>query len=248
MHARGLRDGSPDDPHHGPPEGRPSLDDGPPDWLSARLAVVPLLARSHPLAALTRPVTVDLEPGLRVGFGVDLGPMFLHVTEPMLTAWQVDAAQLTRRAIGNLRRLAGALPDGSTQTGRVGVTPLAVLQAPGGWASSLLLAPDLLPRWFGSVDGVFLAPARNMLVGLPGGTDGRLARWLRDEIAARLPDALEVPVLRWSAGRITVVDPHRPRGERGRVAGRPPRPGSSWRARAQGARTTWYRPPDRSVT
>lgn len=193
-------------------------------------------------------VTVRLDPGLEVGFGVDLGPMFLHVTDDVLAGWGVGAGELTRRAIANLRRLADGLPAGAAVDTRVGVTRLLVLQAPGGWASSLLLAPDLFPRWFGDGDHACIAPTRNILATLPPGTDERLARWLRDEIGARLPDALDVPVMRWSQGRLSAVPAHTPAiAERGRTPWRARR-SPAWRAGAQGARTTWYSAPRRSTT
>jgi hypothetical protein len=233
---------------HGRPSDRSPLDDGPPSWPAARDAVVPLLARSRRPTPLVRLVTVVLEPGLSVGFGVDLGPMFMHVTEELLGGWQTDVGELTRRAVGNLRRLAGRLAPGAAVSARVGVTRLTVLQAPGGWASSLLLAPDLLPRWFGEGDHLVIAPSRNILAALPPVTDERLARWLRDEMAARLPDGLDVPVLRWSGGRLAPVEADPPASAQPATLARRPTRGPAWRARAQGARTTWYTPPDRSVT
>ena len=233
---------------YGRSSARSPLDDGPPSWPAARAAVVPLLARGRQPRPLVRLVTVVLEPGLSVGFGVDLGPMFLHVTEELLAGWRTDVGELTRRAVGNLRRRADRLAAGAALSARVGVTRLAVLQAPGGWASSLLLAPDLLPRWFGTGDHVLIAPSRNILAALAPGTDERLARWLRDEMATRLPDALEVPVLRWSGGRLARVEAPPAAPVRPATHARRPKRGPAWRARAQGARTTWYTPPDRSVT
>jgi hypothetical protein len=205
---------------------------GPPDWD----------------AALARAFTVTLDPGLRVGFGVDLGPMFLHVTDDLLARWEVDAGDLTRRAIGNLRERSAGLRANAATSGRVGMTRLAALQSPEGWASSLLLAPDLLPRWFGPAPRVYVAPSRNMLVALPASTDARLARWLRDGIAARLPDALDVPPLRYLDGELVLFGL--------RDAPAPVKPRVAWRAPdvarrrgRQGAPTTWYTPPpDRSVT
>lgn len=223
-------------------------DPGLPSWDAARDSVLPLLARRMPPATLTRTVAVTLDPGLRVGFGVDLGPMFLHVTNEIAAGWQVDVGELTRRAIANLRRRSERLRSHATTSGRVGMTRLAALQSPEGWASSLLLAPDLLGRWFGSGPRVLIAPSRNMLVALPPTTDARLARWLRDGIAMHLPDALDVPPLRWDEGRLALFVS---RGSAPRAIPRVVWRGMSeprWRA-GQGPATTWYRPPpDRSVT
>lgn len=230
----------------GPTSASPFLD-GPPCWAEAREAVLPLLDRGRPALPQVRPVSAVLEPGLHVGFGVDLGPMFLHVTEPMLDGWTISLGELTRRAIANLRRHAEELPANARVQARVGVTPLTALQAPGGWASSLLLAPDLLSRWFGHGRRLFLAPSRNLLIAVPGVTDLRVAIWLRDEIAAQLPDALDVPPLLASDDRLRLVDVPAPSLGRRRASRSGPVP--RWRARPQGAATTWYTPPpDRSVT
>lgn len=221
--------------------------DGPPGWVDARAAVLPLLERGRPPIPQARPVSALLDPGLQVGFGVDLGPMFLHVTETMLEGWSVSIGELTRRAIGNLRDRALEIPEGAGVAARVGVTRLVALQAPGGWASSLLLAPDLLSRWFGHGRRLFLAPTRNLLVSVPGSTDVRVALWLRDEIAAQLPDALDVPLVRFIGDRVQLVDVPAP--SLGRVKASRAGPVPRWRARPQGAATTWYRPPpERSVT
>jgi hypothetical protein len=223
---------------------------GPPDWATASPALVPLLARRSAPSALARAITVSLDPGLRVGFGVDVGPMFLHVTEDLLAGWEVDAGELTRRAIANLRDRSRSLrPDAATDA-RVGMTRIAALQSAEGWASSLLLAPDLLPRWFGADPRVYIAPSRNMLVALPPMADARLARWLRDSIAARLPDGLDVPPLRWIDGTLGLLELHDGPARRQQSARRFVwrAPSAAGRRRGQGAPTTWYTPPDRSVT
>jgi hypothetical protein len=224
---------------------------GPPDWAAASPALVPLLARRSAPTALARATTVTLDPGLRVGFGVDVGPMFLHVTDDLLARWEIDLGELTRRAIANLRERSRSLRQGAATDARVGMTRIAALQSPEGWASSLLLAPDLLPRWFGANPRVFIAPSRNMLVALPPTADARLARWLHDSIAAQLPDALDVPPLRWIDGTLGRLEPDerpapRSQGSR-RFVWRSP--AVAGRRRGQGAPTTWYTPPsDRSVT
>jgi len=224
---------------------------GPPAWVHARDSVVPLLARRRAQAPIGEPVSVHLDPGVSVSFAVDLGPLFLHVTGPLLRAWQVDVAQVARQAIANLRARAQSLAPDSAVRARVGLTSLSVLQAPDGWASSLVLTPDLLPRWFGAGPRILIAPARNLLAALPPQTDGRLVRWLREELAAQMSDALDVPALAWDGARLHCDEPAtRPgRASVGRaVAARGRFPPRRWRPPLQGARTTWYTlPPERSV-
>lgn len=222
-------------------------------WSDTRNDIVPLLARESMPGG---PLTVSLDPGLRVGFGLDLGLMFVHVTEPLLRAWRVDVETLTRQAIGNLRTRARTLGADAAIRTRLGLVSVSVLQAPDGCASSLVLAPDLLPRWFGGGPWLFIAPARNLLMALPPRTDQRLAHSVRDEIAAQVPGALDVPPLYWDGARLRRQDstpaPGQPpsagrrigipRGATGTV---PPR---RWGAPLHGAPTTWYTPPpERSV-
>src|SRR3972149_7885694 len=76
---------------------------GPPAWVQARDSVVPLLARRRAQAPIGEPVSVHLDPGVPVSFAVDLGPLFLHVTGPLLRAWQGDGAPGARPAMPNLR-------------------------------------------------------------------------------------------------------------------------------------------------
>jgi hypothetical protein len=231
-------------------------------WQDARDAIVPLLARRPPGPAGAL-VTVRLDPGIDVGFGVDLGPMFVHVTAQLLRGWPIDEAALTRQAIGNLRQRAGSIPPDAAVRTRLGLVPLAALQTTDGWASSLLLAPDLLPHWFGPAPRIFIAPARNLLIGLPGDTDARLVRSVLREIGHELPDALDVPPLAWDGARlrraaertveIAADEPPAGGGLRAREHVRPrphrPAPARRWAPPRQGAGTTWYTPPpDRSVT
>lgn len=222
-------------------------------WSDTRNDIVPLLARESMPGG---PLTVSLDPGLRVGFGLDLGLMFVHGTEPLLRAWRVDVETLTRQAIGNLRTRARTLGADAAIRTRLGLVSVSVLQAPDGCASSLVLAPDLLPRWFGGGPWLFIAPARNLLMALPPRTDQRLAHSVRDEIAAQVSGALDVPPLYWDGARLRRQDstpaPGQPpsagrrigipRGATGTV---PPR---RWGAPLHGAPTTWYTPPpERSV-
>jgi hypothetical protein len=221
-------------------------------WADARDDVVPLLARESVPGG---PLTVSLDPGLRVGFGLDLGLMFVHVTEPLLRAWRVDVETLTRQAVGNLRMRGLTLSAGAATRTRLGLVSVSVLQTADGCASSLVLAPDLLPRWFGGGPLVLIAPARNLLMALPPRTDQRLAHSVRDEVAAQVPGSLDVPPLYWDGTRLRRQD--MPRVVRASSAGQmtgttggkvrtvPPR---RWRASLHGEPTTWYTPPpERSV-
>ena len=234
----------------GDPGGDPAFGSS---WADARDDVVPLLARESMPGG---PLTVSLDPGLTVGFGLDLGLMFVHVTAPLLRAWQVDDETLTRQAIGNLRTRARTLRADTAIRTRLGLLSVSVLQAPDGCASSLLLAPDLLPRWFGGGQWLFIAPARNLLMALPPRTDERLAHAVLDEIAAQVPGALDVPPLYWDGARLRLQDSSPAPSERPsacRTSRVPPRmvrtvPPRRWGAPLHGVPTTWYTPPpERSV-
>jgi hypothetical protein len=222
-------------------------------WAEARDDVVPLLARQSMPGG---PLTVSLDPGLRVGFGLDLGLMFVHVTEPLLRAWRVDIETLTRQAIGNLRMRSRTLAAGAAARTRFGLVSVSVLQTPDGYASSLVLAPDLLPRLFGDGPWLFIAPARNLLMALPPRTDPRLAHSVHEEIAAQVPGALDVPPLYWDGTGLRRQDAPavvRASSSAGRTIGTPGKtvrtvPPRRWGAPPHGAPTTWYTPPpERSV-
>jgi hypothetical protein len=215
-------------------------------WARARDAILPLLARRHSPRYLERPVGVVLDPGLRVGFGVDLGPAFLHVTPRLLVAWGITEGELARCAVANLRARARRLDGNVAARSRVGMTPLTVVRVPGGWASSLLLAPDLLGRWLGPAPCIIVAPARDLLVAVPARTGPHRVRRLQDLLAGQRPHPLDVPALAFDGARLTVLDrtprvaPPSPT-----TARRPPHP---WRSGDQVAATMRYTTPsNRSV-
>src|SRR5690242_15084332 len=88
--------------HHGPPPGpgvvQASMDEvlgalqahGDLDWSEAADLVVPVMPRVRPFPPGTPPPLQALvDPGIVVGFGVDVGPAFMAVTPELAAHWKV---------------------------------------------------------------------------------------------------------------------------------------------------------------
>lgn len=175
------------------------------DWSILAEHVVPLFTRRRPLPAdVPLPVQVLLPPGLSVGFGVDIGPAFLSITDRLLERWGIDRAELVRRALANTESRAGLLEPSDVRHGEVfDGLPIAGLMARIVPASALLLVPRELERLFGPQERLFIAPMRDLLIGLPGDVDPATACFIRDAVAEDDPNALALEGFRLRDGRLT---------------------------------------------
>jgi len=163
------------------------------DWAKARELVKPLLPRRRPFPVdIPDRVTVMLPPGIAVGFGLDLGPAFAFVGEELMRSWGVDRLALTDVALANVRRIADGLDSRTVVRMSVHDIPVLALQSGMGISSTLLLAPDLVPRLFGRGPHMLLAPMRDLLLALPGDVDLDFAEWLSDEFEALDPNHLHL--------------------------------------------------------
>lgn len=173
------------------------------DWVTARRLVKPLLPRRRPFPVdIPDRVTVMLPPGIAVGFGLDLGPAFAFVGEELMRSWGVDRLALTDAALTNVRTIAQGLDVRTVVRMSVHDVPVLALQSGMGISSTLLLAPDLVPRLFGRGPHVLLAPMRDLLVALPGDVDFEFAEWLSDEFEGLDPNHLHLGGFRHEAGAI----------------------------------------------
>jgi hypothetical protein len=175
------------------------------DWSILAEHVVPLFARRRPLPdGVPAPIQVVLPPGLSVGFGVDIGPAFLSVTDSLLERWGIDRAGLVAQALANTERRAQLLEPADVRHGELldGI-PIAGLMARIMPASALLLAPHQLERLFGPEERLFVAPMRDLLIGLPGDIDPALAALIRDAMAEEDPNAIALEGVRLRDGRLT---------------------------------------------
>ncbi len=145
----------------------------------------------------SRPPTRSWPPGVTVGFGIDLGLAFARVAAIQLEQWPVDLAGLTERALRNLRHRARHARDFDLVREPIGGVPTVVFQSRDGWASKVVLIPEAIDRLFGPEPALFIAPSRDLLVGLPDGVDTGFATWLAEEFEADDPNALRLEAFEW---------------------------------------------------
>jgi len=141
-------------------------------WDGLAPSILPLLPRRAPSPIRTGgPLQAMLGPGILVGFGIDFGPAFATVTRNLVERWGIGDGDVVSAALRNVRALAVELPPEVVKTvdlddGWV----VRVLQSGAGWASTVLLVPDLLPRFFGPGPHLLGAPCRDVVVAFPPGT------------------------------------------------------------------------------
>lgn len=138
-------------------------------WETIGASILPLLPRHTPSPIrVGAPIQALLGPGLLVGFGIDVGPAFIGVTRELVEGWGVADADVVATSLTNVRALATELPPGVVTTVDLSDGLAAqILQSRAGWASTLLLLPDLLPRFFGPGPHLVGAPCRDVLLAFP---------------------------------------------------------------------------------
>jgi hypothetical protein len=189
-------------------------------WATIAPSVVPVLPRRRPMPGESEPEIQWTWPvGLVTAFGVDLGPALLFVTPSLAGSWGVTPSEIAERALRNLAdRLPATLERGVLHDATGGL-PMTAFQSGDGFASALVLAPDLLAQVFGPDPALILAPMRDLLVALPIDADPGLAAWMLDDFASLDPNGLDMPLLVFDGGTIEVYDrkKHRRRGRRRRM-------------------------------
>lgn len=173
-------------------------------WAEIAPRIIPVFERRRPQPpGSPPPVTVVLPPGVSVGFGVDLGPAFIRVAEPLLADWGIERQELAAIALGNIRERAArpGLPD--PYRGELAGLPSIWFQSDDGWASALLLVPDALTRVLGPEDRLYVAPMRDLLIGLPIDAHLGLARWIAEEVEAADPNGLALEAFAFEGGRLS---------------------------------------------
>ncbi|MBA3627815.1 MAG: hypothetical protein H0W60_08780 [Chloroflexi bacterium] len=171
-------------------------------WPQIGEFLLPVLQRRRALPpGGDRPLKKRYPPGIEVGFGVDIGPAFMHVTDTLLDGWGVTDTEVADRALANLRSLAAARGMHALFCDSVDGVPTRAFQSREGWASALVLLPDEFGRRFGEDPALVLVPMRDVVFTLPIGADRELAAWFLDELRSMDPNALEVPLLAWTGGQ-----------------------------------------------
>ena len=179
------------------------------EWDDMRSRLRPMFVRRRPMPPGTeRPLRFNVEPGLTVTLGVDIGPAFVYVGPKLLEAWPVDADEALAVALANLRASVAAERFVELEYGTVGDVPLWCYQSHGGLASGLLLVPDELLLRYGDEPRLLIAPMRNLLVAAPFDADREKLEWLRDEISFEDPNGLDLPLFALVEGRLTMDKRH----------------------------------------
>ena len=179
------------------------IDRGGLTWADVADDILPVFERARPFTyEMEPPAHAVVPPGVTVGFGVDLGLAFARVGAAQLEDWPVDLAELTERALRNLRRRAKQARDYDLVREPIGGYPTIAFQSRDGWASTAVLIPEAIERLFGRGPALLIAPSRDLLVGLPDGIDLAFATWLAEEFEADDPNALRLEAFEWRDGTV----------------------------------------------
>jgi hypothetical protein len=161
------------------------------DWTDIAPQVLPAFPRRRPPAVgFGEPLHVLLPPGVVTGFGIDIGPAFLQVSESLVEQWAIPASDVAARALANLGELTARLRSSDLVRERIDGTEVRVLFSGLGWASALLLLPDELQRILGPEPQRLVAPTRDLLLSLPIDVDRGLAAWVNEEFGASDPNGI----------------------------------------------------------
>jgi hypothetical protein len=153
--------------------------------------VLPAFPRRRPPAVgFGEPLYVLLPPGVVTGFGIDIGPAFLQVSESLVDRWAIPGPDVAARALANLGELTARIRSSDLVRERIDGTEVRVLFSGLGWASTLLLLPDELQRILGTEPQRLVAPTRDLLLSLPIDVDRGLAAWVNEEFGASDPNGI----------------------------------------------------------
>ena len=165
---------------------------------------MPIFERARPFShEAVPPVHAVVPPGVTVGFGVDVGPAFLRIAVGHLAAWPVDLAGLAAQAVENLERRARRARPRDVVHDTLSGVPAIVFQSLEGWASTTVLVPDAMDRLFGRRPALFVAPSRDLLIGLPHDVDLEFATWMTENLEATDPDGLHLEAFEWRDGTVS---------------------------------------------
>jgi hypothetical protein len=179
------------------------LPDG--SWPSMRDLIRPIFHRRRPFPFPMEFVSRVVPPGVSIGFAADVGPSFAHVHAGMLEDWGIEPDGLTEVAFDNLRRCIRDRTGGTLVREPVDDVPTIAFQSGDGWASTLLLVPDLIDDVLGPGDRLFVAPMRDVLIDLPPGVDVEFATWLTCEFEALDPNALCLEGFLYQGRKLSIV-------------------------------------------
>jgi hypothetical protein len=177
--------------------------DGDQAWDAVADRLLPLLPRQRSVrCGVPDPVMRHVPPGLAVTIGIDAGPALLYVNDSVAATWGMTSDEVVDRALANVRQRAERLRRFPLIRESMVGYPLTCFVSHEGWASSLLLMPDLLARVFGDAPGIVFAPTRDVVCRAPIDADWQRARWLLEDLGEPDPNALDVPLLTFVGGAL----------------------------------------------
>ncbi|CAN5594568.1 hypothetical protein BH23CHL7_BH23CHL7_20260 [soil metagenome] len=160
-------------------------------WDVVAPRMIPLFERVRPYPpGMPPPIGMLVPPGVRIGFGLDIGPAFVTVSDALASEWAKSPADMAAQAMANLHHLASEVAQAEVFHGPVGDVETAWLQTKRGIGSVLVLAPTELRRIFGGQPRQFVAPMRDLLIGFSAEGDPEFAAWLFADIASQDPNCL----------------------------------------------------------
>jgi len=173
-------------------------------WQDVARDVLPIFERARPFPfAMDPPALAVLPPGVTVGFGIDAGPAFMRIASTQLKGWPVDVAGLADQALTNLARRARKAGPHDLMHDAIADVPVTVFQSLDGWASTTVLLPEAMLELFGPEPRLFIAPSRDLLIGLPVDVELEFATWLTEEFEAADPNALRLEGFEWRDGIVS---------------------------------------------
>jgi hypothetical protein len=174
------------------------------DWDAVAENVIPVMPRVRPYpAGFPSPMQVIVDPGVAVGYAIDIGPGFMSVGPDLIRSWGISLADVQARSLANTIERAGAIDAAAVVEGPLDGTATRWLQTGQSIGSVLILVPDALTRIFGPEPAFFITPMRDLIIGFPATVERDLALWLWAEIAANDPNCLGPIGYRFEAGRVT---------------------------------------------
>jgi hypothetical protein len=181
----------------------------PDDWLGMAPGVVPVFERRRPFPVdIGRPVRALLPPGVSVTVAYDYGPALMRVTNEVMSRWPVDQLELMDRAMLNLRRRIeeslGRMDPVHPISETIDGIPVRAIVSGEGWASTLVLVPDLLRRVIGATPALLTAPMRDLLLAFAPETDLHRVTWLTQDFEALDPNCLCLEAFAWDGERLTI--------------------------------------------
>lgn len=150
---------------------------------------------------------LQMPPGIDVTFAIEADVVQVTVNQQHLDAWSMTIEEVVPAAMANLHRAAGTWRGKVYDDTFEGVSARMIEGWPH-WASSLLVVPDELTRFFGPEDQLFIAPYQCLLISLPIDVDRDIAADLVDLFGGLNPQSLlfGMPAFALRHGELVIED------------------------------------------